>query len=156
MPFILLGLFFILPALEIATFIVVGDAIGVFATLALCILSAAAGWMIVQKQGFDTLFKGREALEAGQFPGQAMFDGFCIVVAGALLILPGFVSDGVGFALLIPPVRDALRRFLGANMDVRVETYGSGYTSRDRDPGIVDGTFERVDETPGPDRRIGP
>lgn len=153
MPLFFVTLFLILPALEIAGFIIVGDAIGVFGTLALCILSAAAGWMIVQKQGFDAMFRGREALDTGRFPGQAMFDGFCIALAGALLILPGFVSDLVGFALLVPPVRDALRRFLGAHMDIRVETYGAG--AGRRDPGVVEGTFERVDDAPGENRRIG-
>lgn len=153
MPLFIICLFFMLPALEIATFIVVGDAIGVFATLLLCVFSAVAGVMIVQKQGIDTLFRGREALEAGRFPGQAMFDGFCIVAAGALLILPGFVSDAAGFALLVPAVRDGLRRWLGRNADITVETYGATYASRD--PSVVDGTFERIDDVPGDNRRIG-
>lgn len=153
MPLFFMALFFILPALEIATFIIVGDAIGVLATLALCVFSAMAGVMIVQKQGIDTLFKGREALEAGRFPGQAMFDGFCIVAAGALLILPGFVSDALGFALLVPAVRDMLRGFLARHADIKVETYGTSYAARD--PSVVDGTFERIDDVPGDNRRIG-
>lgn len=151
MPFLFLTMFFMLPVLEIATFIAVGSEIGILPTLLLCILSAVAGVMIVQKQGIDTLFRGREALEGGRFPGQAMFDGACIALAGALLILPGFISDIAGFALLIPPVRGWLRQMMGAHMDVVVETRTYG-----RDGGgVVEGTFERVDDTTPPDRRIG-
>lgn len=156
MPFIIMALFFMLPVLEIAVFIIVGDEIGVLATLALCILSAAIGWIIVQKQGFDTLLRGRAALQTGHFPGQAMFDGVCIVLAGALLILPGFVSDAIGFALLIPPVRAGLRHFLGRHVDVRTATtatYGPSQTARDT--GVVEGTFERIDDVPGNNPRLG-
>lgn len=154
MPFIFLGLFLMLPIFEIATFIAVGSEVGILGTLFLCILSAVAGGMIVQKQGIDTLFRGRETLESGQFPGQALFDGVCIALAGALLILPGFISDAIGFALLLPPVRAALRHYLARHMkDVSVET--RTYTHPARDAGVVEGTFERLDDHPGPDRRIG-
>ncbi len=155
MPFIFLGLFLMLPVLEIATFIAVGSEIGVLGTLALCILSAAAGWMIVQKQGIDTLFRGRAAMEEGHFPGKAMFDGLCIALAGALLILPGFVSDAIGFALLVPPVRDLLRRFMASHMDVRVETNSYSASAYRPDGGVVEGTYERVDEPPETQGRIG-
>ena len=78
----------------------------------------------------------------GQLPVSEMFHGFCIVIAGALLITPGFVTDTIGFLLLIPPVRDLLRTYLSKHFDGVVETQ----TYRRRDDGVIEGEYRRVDE----------
>lgn len=104
---ILLGVL-ALPLVEIAGFVVVGDAIGVWATLALVVLAAIAGLAVVRRQGVATLAKAQRAAAAGQPPAAALFDGLCILVAGFLLVLPGFVSDAIGLALLLAPVRRVL------------------------------------------------
>jgi len=103
-----------LPLIEIAVFVVVGDAIGLWATLGLVVLAAFAGLGIVRHQGVATLANAQRAAAAGQPPVAALFDGLCILVAGFLLILPGFVSDGVGLALLLAPVRRVLGLLLWA------------------------------------------
>lgn len=116
LPFILFGL----PILEIAVFIVVGREIGVLPTLALVILSGLVGFSLLRTQGLDILRRIQAELDAGRMPGEALFHGALVVAAGLLLILPGFVSDIVGIALFLPPVRAAIWRALRRRVEVVV------------------------------------
>lgn len=104
---VLLGIL-ALPLVEIAVFVVAGDAVGLWATLALVALAAVVGLGVVRHPGVATLANARRAAAAGQPPAAALFDGLCILVAGFLLILPGFVSDAIGLALLLAPMRRVL------------------------------------------------
>lgn len=110
MPFLII--FVLIPIAEVYAFINVGEEIGVFRTLLLCVLTAAIGGLLVRHQGLETLFKAQKGLQSGQLPLDALFDGFCLVISGALLLTPGFVTDTVGFALLIPPLREGLRHLI--------------------------------------------
>lgn len=136
MPVILVFLIF-LPLMEIGVFIIVGDEIGVGATLLLTALSAVGGWLVVQYQGMQALRNLREVLQRGQLPLDAMFDGICIAAAGALLIFPGFVSDALGFGLLLPPLRALLRRTIHRHSDISVET---------SDSTTLEGEYQRLDD----------
>ncbi len=107
MPFLLL--FVLIPLAEVYAFINVGEEIGVFKTLILCVVTAVIGGALVRIQGIGTLLKARQSFMTGTLPLHELFDGFCLVVAGALLLTPGFVTDSVGFALLIPAFRQILR-----------------------------------------------
>lgn len=118
--FIALG-FLLLPLVEIALFIVVGRAIGLFPTLALVIGAALLGSILLRQQGLGVISRMRENIGAGTVPGRAMFDTMIIGLAALLLILPGFLSDGVALLLLIPPVRDWLFAQAARNVTV-VET----------------------------------
>ena len=109
-------IFIMIPFIEIFVFLSVGEEIGILTTLLLAFLTAIIGGALVRFQGLMALQMGRESLMAGRMPVQEIFDGFCLVAAGALLITPGFVTDTVGFALLIPKVRQALREKLGERM----------------------------------------
>src|SRR3546814_17524698 len=110
MALILLAVLFIgMPLLEIAVFIEVGSAIGVWPTIALTIATAVAGSFLLRAQGLATLLRARAQLDQGQLPARAMFDGVCLVLAGGLLVLPGFVTDTLGLLLFFPPCRDLLR-----------------------------------------------
>ena len=100
MPFIIL--FIIIPLVEIYFFLLVGDAVGILQTLLLCVLTAIIGGFLVKKQGLETLFNAQKNLQGGTLPMKEIFDGFCLVVAGALLMTPGFFTDIVGFSLLVP------------------------------------------------------
>ena len=113
--------FLALPLLEIAVFILVGRAIGLFPTLALVILAALGGGLLLRQQGLSTLSRLRNNVSAGTIPGRAMFDAMLIGVAAILLVLPGFLSDVLALTLLVPPVRNWLFSALASRVRV-VET----------------------------------
>lgn len=101
-PFFLLGI----PILEIAVFITVGQQIGVLPTLALILVTAIAGSILLRVQGFGVLARIRQTMDAGRMPGRELVHGVMILVAGVLLLTPGFVTDTLGFLLFIPAIRD--------------------------------------------------
>ncbi|HWJ88183.1 MAG TPA: FxsA family protein [Pelagibacterium sp.] len=126
------------PFLEIAGFIWVGGRIGVLATLAAIIASAVLGLLILRRQGLGMLMDSQTMLARGELPTQQFFEMMVMAVAGLLLLIPGFFSDIVAFALLIPPLRGWLYRSLSRNMVV-VTSYrpsggGPGMRSIDLDP----------------------
>lgn len=102
-----------LPLLDIASLIVVGRHIGALQTLALVLLAAIAGVLMIRARSFAILSQARKTLEAGRFPARQAFDGVCVLIGGALLILPGFVSDILGVFLLVPPCRALLLAMIG-------------------------------------------
>lgn len=106
------------PLVEIAGFIVIGDALGVFGTLGLLIAAAFLGILIVRIQGFGLLQRIRGEMDAGRVPGRELAHGAMIAAAGVLFLLPGFVSDLAGLLLLLPPLRDFLWRFLSRRVTV--------------------------------------
>ena len=103
-------LFVGIPAAEITVFIVVGGEIGVWATIALVILTAMAGSALIRRQGLRTLTRAQETLARSELPLEEAFDGICLVAAGALLLTPGFLTDAIGLFLLLPPLRALIRR----------------------------------------------
>ncbi len=109
MGLILLFLFLALPIAEIYVIIQVGDAIGWVPTLLLLILDGFAGAALARSQGRGAWERFNLALAEGRVPARETFDGAMIILGGAFLLAPGFITDVVGFALLIPPTRAALR-----------------------------------------------
>jgi UPF0716 protein FxsA len=95
---------------EIATYILVGRAIGVLPTLALTLTGMAAGILLLRRQGLATLARIRTETEAGRVPGRPLFEGALQAVAALLMLLPGFLSDIAGLLLFVPAVRAALWR----------------------------------------------
>ena len=108
-----------LPLLEIAGFIIVGRQIGVLPTLGLVVLSSIAGALLLRIQGFGVMTRIRNEVEAGRDPGRELAHGAMILLAGMLLLIPGFVTDIIGLLLFIPPVRDLAWRFLKRRIIVR-------------------------------------
>ncbi len=106
-PASLLVLLFILA--EIATFVLVGQAIGVAGTLALVVLAVAAGVVVLRRQSVATVMRVRSELAAGRTPGGPVLDGALAGAGALLLILPGFLTDLAALALLIPATRRAIR-----------------------------------------------
>lgn len=98
----------LLPLAEIACFILVGRRIGLFPTLSLVVLSAVAGVVLMRIQGFGVLARLRQSAQDGRAPGKELLDAAMILIAGILLLIPGFLSDIVGLALFFPPVRSLL------------------------------------------------
>lgn len=141
-------LFVAVPVIEIALFIEIGGWIGLWPTIAVVVLTAAAGAMLVRHQGLAVLTRLRAEVDAGGLPGGTLAEGALLLVAGVTLLTPGFFTDACGFALLVPPVRKALIRWLAARVEVRV--------ARPRpDAGTVEGEWEEVREPEPPRPGIG-
>jgi UPF0716 protein FxsA len=148
---LVLTILFGLPLLEIAAFVVVGSKIGVLWTIALVILSAVAGSVLLRIQGFGALNRIRSEMAEGRDPGRELAHGFMIVLAGILLVIPGFVTDVIGLLLFIAPVREAAWRFLKRRMVIASSGTGFGgfRTSRHGGP-IVDLDVEDFSRAPDP------
>ena len=148
MGVILFTAFVGVPILEIMLFIEVGGRIGLAPTIGVVILTAFAGTVLLRQQGLSTLRKAQAALEENRFPMDEVFDGLCLVIAGALLLTPGFFTDAVGLSLFMPPARALLRRWLGAFLvsSGRVEVHSQGFGADfDAGPGsVIDGEFEDI------------
>ncbi len=135
--------FLALPLIEIALFIVVGRAIGLLPTLALVVLAALAGILLLRRQGLDVVNRLRSNMSAGTIPGRTMFDTMLIGLAGILLIIPGFFGDAVALVLLLPPVREWMFSSLARRVRV-VETtttyrsYGEHPEPQAESPRIID------------------
>lgn len=152
MPFFII--FMLIPFIEIAVFIAVGDVIGIGTTLLLAFFTAILGGAIIRHQGLQVLAEGRGAMRGGALPAKEIFDGFCLVAAGATLITPGFVTDTIGFLLLIPALRDKLREALSAHFTVTgAESHFYSGTStrsaRSVDPNVIEAEYVEVDEDDG-------
>lgn len=104
MRFLLLP-FIIFPIIEMLVLIKVGSAIGALNAVALVFLGAIVGLQVIRQQGFSTMVKAQQKIAAGELPANEMVEGFMIAVGGALMLVPGFVTDFMGILLLIPPVR---------------------------------------------------
>lgn len=110
MPLLILALFIGIPLIEIYLFIQVGGSIGVWPTIGLVILTAVIGTALLRQQGLATLARAQADLDRQQFPVRELFNGVCLLIGGLLLLTPGFLTDALGFALLIPPLRAILGR----------------------------------------------
>ena len=108
----LLLVFSLVPLAEIALLIEVGRLIGLPATLALVLLTAAVGAAMARRQGLATMRSIGEDLSRGELPAVGLVDGALILVGGILLVTPGFITDAIGLLLLVPAVRQRIRRWL--------------------------------------------
>lgn len=116
MPFIILVVLFIgIPVMEISLLFKVGAAIGGFKTILFVIFTAVLGAYLVKQQGIATFTKFQQEANAGRVPAQQMLEGIALLFAGAVLLTPGFITDAVGFSLLIPACRRAIIGYMIRN-----------------------------------------
>lgn len=149
MGLLLLALFVIVPVIEIALFIEIGGRIGLWSTLGLVFLTAIVGTWLLRAQGLATLQRARGELDAGRLPARELFDGACLLVAGAFLLTPGFFTDGVGFLLLLPPFRIVLRRYFAQRVTVHMAQHPPGAGQGPGQPGGAGGRYRGPDASPG-------
>ena len=116
MSFLLLVFFILLPIVEIALLIDIGSNIGAGATILLIIATAVVGVGLFRHQGLSILKDAQIQISKGQPPANALAHGILVLLAGLMLIIPGFFTDGVGFLLLLPPVRSLLLDFVVGSM----------------------------------------
>ena len=172
MGLILFAAFVGVPILEIAVFMNVGAQIGVWPTLGLVVLTAVAGSYLLRIQGLSTMARAQEAAQRGETPLTELMEGVYLLIAGVLLLTPGFVTDAVGLLFFIP----AVRRGLGVMLLRAIAKRGSftvsgsaGFSShpdhghagpgnagmgQDGGP-IIDGEFQEVRPKPDqPDKKL--
>ena len=124
----LVFLLILVPVVELAVFIQVASAFGVWNTVAVLIAISLIGFWIVRRQGMGLWRRAQLQLDAGRMPGREAVDGFLVLCAGILLLVPGFVTDALGLLLLFPPVRAGLRAFMTRRWRGRVEIIHAGYS----------------------------
>ncbi|MEM9332464.1 MAG: FxsA family protein [Pseudomonadota bacterium] len=149
-PFLLL----FIPILEIAVFILVGGQIGVFPTLGMILVTAIVGSILLRVQGFATLSRIQQKTEAGELPGEDLVNGVMIMIAGVLLLTPGFVTDTIGFLLFFPPFRKVLWTSLASKVVIQTQSAFHRQNSDFRRPAnedIVDLDPSEFSEKPNPD-----
>lgn len=147
-PLLLVLLLFVgIPIVELYFLIKVGAQIGVFETLFLTLFTAALGGWMVRVQGFSTFARVRDSMDRGEVPAIDMMEGVVLLACGFLLLLPGFITDIVGFIFLIPWVR----RWL---LTIGLQSSGvmrPMQSERPNSPGaeskrVIEGEYRREDE----------
>jgi UPF0716 protein FxsA len=135
-------LFVAAPLIELYFLIQVGSVIGALPTILLSILTAVIGGWLVKVQGLAVLMRVREMLDRGETPALEVLDGAVLLLCGFALLLPGFVTDAIGFLLLIPPVRHALiRRYV----DI-VPAHGHVVVNRSEHHRVIETDWRREDD----------
>ena len=111
---VLFVLFVVFPIAELAVIVQVADSIGIFETIALLILVGVAGAWLCKREGIGVLRRIQTRVDRGEVPTKELLDGGLIMLAGAFLLAPGFISDVLGILLLLPPTRAVVRVAVGA------------------------------------------
>ena len=130
-------IFLLVPIIEIYLLIQVGQVIGAGWTILLVVLTAVIGVWLLKLQGLSTLTRAQQKLQANELPAREILEGMGLVVAGALLLTPGFFTDAVGFFLLFPPARIWLVSGIASRMVVSTSVKMHEHKSRDGD--VIEG-----------------
>ena len=154
MPLLLIALFIAVPIAELAVIIQVGQALGVWLTIAILVADSILGSLLMRSQGRAVWRRFNAALQSGRAPAREVADGVLVIFGGALLLTPGFLTDIFGLLFLLPPTRAVIRRlFLRQAMrriTVTMTATGAraprGGAARDGD---LEGTAVDVDPRPG-------
>ncbi|WP_039906996.1 MULTISPECIES: FxsA family protein [Candidatus Regiella] len=141
LPFIVI---FSLAYIEISLFIKVAAVLGVAITLLLIIFTSCVGISLVRNQGIKTLIQMRQRLATGESPAQEMVKSVSLILAGFLLLIPGFFTDFLGLLLLLPLVQKLLIIKLMPHLNI----YASATTGSSRTGEIFDGEYQRKDDVP--------
>ena len=117
---LMLLIFLGVPLAEIVLLIQVGGRIGAAVTVGIVIVTAVVGTALVRRQGIAVIARAQQAVAQGRVPARELADGVLILIAGAFLLTPGFLTDTVGFLLLLPPVRSLIRRGMLARLEAQI------------------------------------
>lgn len=140
---ILFAVFFVVPLIEIALFITLGQAIGLWPTLLGVLVTALIGSVIIRSQGLSLIADIRRTTAAGVLPAEQLAAGMMLGIAGALLMTPGYFTDFVGFLLLVPAIRQTIYESLKSRITVAsVHATATHSSRRPQDPDVID-----LDET---------
>jgi UPF0716 protein FxsA len=149
--------FIVVPMLELLLLIKIGQEIGALPTVALVISTALTGAFIISRQSLTVVSRTLEALSEGRTPVEPAVDGLFLMVAGALLLTPGLITDVAALVLLVPPLRRliarAAMRWALRRTRAHIETFTAdadprGWRPSAEDGSVIEGEFERIDERP--------
>lgn len=145
---ILIALFLVIPLVEIYLLIEIGRVIGALTTIALCVLTAIGGGILLRFQGLSTMFRAQQSMARGEPPAIEMLEGVVLLIGGGLLLTPGFATDFVGFMCLLPWTRRAAVRAFIARAQVNAgppgRRAGTGHQGH-----TLEGEFRRDDDDAG-------
>jgi len=127
-----LAVFSLIALAEVATFFWVGSQIGLIWALAIAVATALIGSYLVRRAGLSALSRIQRKVSKGELPGRELSDGAAILVSGAFLISPGFITDVLGFLLLIPAVRALIHGVLSRRFSARMTVFATSSGSADR------------------------
>jgi len=144
--FIFLLIFVGAPAVELYFMVQVGAEIGAFSTVALVLFTAALGGVLVRVQGFTTAMRVRESMDRGEIPAIEMMEGVLLLVAGLSLLLPGFITDALGFICLIPAARRGIVLWFLKRSNAIWPASSSMRPKSDSDTRIIDAEYRREDD----------
>jgi len=140
----------VIPVVEISVFIQASEQIGFWSIVGLVIITAMIGSALLRHQGFTTLSNFHKCINTGKFPIDELFNGLCILLAGAFLITPGFVTDGFGLILFLPNFREIIKKFVRNQLKKRtILTPGADpdfQEQNNKKPNsiIIDGEFHEI------------
>ncbi len=120
MFFKLLVLFVVVPVVELSLLIKVGSIIGTLNTIIIVLLTAAIGAYMVKLEGLGVIYRIQKNLLEGIFPAEELIDGMMILIAGVLLLTPGFITDIIGFLMVFPGSRNVIKRLARRYFDKRI------------------------------------
>jgi len=142
-------LFLAVPLIEIALFVQIGGAIGLLATLAIVVVTAVLGTYLVRSQGLAVLSQLQGSMAELKDPTEPLAHSAMILFSGALLLTPGFFTDAIGFALMVPGIRRAVFQFFRSRINVQNFRYGA---AKDHESSVIDVEYEEVE----PPKSSGP
>ncbi|TDL89304.1 FxsA family protein [Meridianimarinicoccus aquatilis] len=152
----LLAAFIGIPLIEIGLFIQVGGLLGLWPTLLIVVLTAILGTSMVRTQGLAALANIQTSINRLDNPAEPLAHGAMILVSGVLLLTPGFFTDALGFALLVPGIRVRVFAFLRSRVNIQHATMNTAGQAAQRNPSgpdVIDGEFREVDPDSIPPRR---
>jgi len=114
--------FVVLPLVELALLIRIGQVVGVWPTLALVVVTGMTGAALARAEGLKVLLRFQRELTAGRIPEQAALDGISVLLGGVLLLTPGVLTDVAGIALLLPPTRRRIQRWARARLEAGIRS----------------------------------
>lgn len=136
--------FLIVPFIEIYLLLQIGGIVGIFPTIALVVLTAIIGASLLRQQGMATWQRFQDNLQKGEIPAYEMVEGPILLVGGALLLTPGFFTDVIGFACLIPQTRKKIAQYIIEKRMVQAGVSPQQPKPKAQ-PGVIEGEFKRDD-----------
>jgi len=160
-------LFLVIPVVEIYIIVQVGSIVGGWNTIGIMILVSVVGAWMVRREGLSIIAKVQHQLAEGSLPTKQLVDGLLVALAGALMLTPGFLTDGIGLLLLLPPTRAIARTALIARFRGRIQVGGAfsgppaGFTGRHPGFGtdvydVGEADYTRADDSPDPPIELDP
>jgi len=144
---VLFLLFIIVPIIEITVLMQVGEVLGVWPTIAIVIISAWLGAKYVRQQGLSTLQSVQNKMAEGQMPSEEITSGLMLLIAGVLLVTPGFVTDIFGLSLLIPNVRRAIANYVQKHIKVNQFSANTSFEQNFQQGNVYDNEYTQPTES---------